>query len=130
MNWSDIPWNPSSRMLRQFAALSLVCLSFVAWRLALPYAVWGVVVAIGLLGLVWPRSVRELFVGLVIVTMPLGWAISHLLLATMFYGVFTPLGWCFRLVGRDALALRRTQRESYWEPRPQMADMRRYFQPF
>src|SRR5687767_2899196 len=131
MNWSDIPWNPTSRMLRQFAALWLVCLSFVAWRLELPYAVFGVVVAVGLLGLVWPRSMRELFVALVVVTLPIGWAVSHLLLATMFYGVFLPLGLCFRLLGRDALALRRRSgRDSYWEARPQAADMRRYFQPF
>jgi hypothetical protein len=130
MNWSDIPWNPSSRMLRQFAVLWLLCVGFAAWRLE-SATVCVVAVSIGLLGVVWPRSMRELFIGLTIVTLPIGWAVSHLLLAALFYLVFTPLGWCFRLFGRDVLGLQRSvDRETYWESRTQVTDVRRYFQPF
>jgi hypothetical protein len=138
MNWSDIPRDPPARVLRQFAALWLVCLNVLAWRLgfaggrtAAGAALAGLGVAVGLPGLARPRAVRGLFVALMVLTWPIGWAVSHLVMAALYYGVFTPLGLCFRAAGRDVLALRpRPGRATYWEPRPPAGGARRYFQPF
>ena len=49
----------------------------------------------------------------------------------MFYGLFTPIGLVFRLIGRDPLQrARRPGSESYWTPKPAPADLRRYFKQF
>src|SRR5262245_36876847 len=132
MNWSDIPRDPSPRVLRQFAGLWLLSLGFLAWRLGLPaqpdavnLGVAGLALSVGVLGLAWPRSVRELFLGLTVATLPLGWIVSRVLLGVLFFGVFTPLAVSFRILGRDALALRPApHRDSYWVPRAQAADPR------
>ncbi len=62
---------------------------------------------------------------------PIGWVISHVILALVFYGLFTPLALVFRLIGRDALVLRRSpSARGYWQPRPQVTDPRRYLKQF
>jgi hypothetical protein len=62
---------------------------------------------------------------------PIGWVISHFVLAVLLYGLFTPIGLFFRLVGRDALAIKRdSKRETYWNAHRVTADIRRYFRQF
>ena len=88
-------------------------------------------VAVGVLGLARPAAIRPVFVGWMVLAFPIGWAVSNLLLAAVFYGLFTPLAVLFRLLGRDALALRaRPGAATYWVPRPAPADVRRYFRQF
>jgi hypothetical protein len=137
MTWSEIPWRPSSRVLRQFAALWLVVVGFFAWRVgsagghATADAWLGTLAGgVGGVGLAWPAAVRPLFVGLVVATLPLGWAMSRLFLAALFYGLFTPLALVFRVLGRDPLKLRRTNRPTYWQPKVIADDPRRYLRPF
>jgi hypothetical protein len=62
---------------------------------------------------------------------PIGWTMSHLLLAVTYFGVLTPVALFFRLVGRDALC-RRFDRaaSSYWTARPLPPDVDRYFKQF
>ena len=87
----------------------------------------GVGVVIGLLGLVRPEAIRPLFAGLMVLTFPIGWVVSHVLLAVLFYGVFTPVGAVFRLIGRDALSVRpHDDRDTYWMRKPTAPDMRSY----
>ncbi|MBL9120673.1 MAG: hypothetical protein JNL80_12255 [Phycisphaerae bacterium] len=59
---------------------------------------------------------------------PIGWTVSHLLLAVVFFGILTPTGLLMRLVGRDPLdrTLNRDAR-SYWVERRPVTDPRRYF---
>ena len=58
---------------------------------------------IGLLGLLWPRVIRPVYVGWMVLAFPIGWTVSQAMLAVMFYGLFTPIGLLFRLIGRDPL---------------------------
>jgi hypothetical protein len=135
---APINWDPPPRVLRQFAAAWLLALGFVAWRLGFPHepgalnvALAILAVTVGPLGLAWPRVVRWPFVGLSLATWPIGWLVSRLVLAALFYGVFAPFGLVFRLAGRDALALRRRpDRDSHWRPREQAAEPGRYFRQF
>jgi hypothetical protein len=138
MRWSDITFSPSVRVLRQFAGLWGI---FVG-GLAIWYGLWGghplarLVLAalagsVGLLGLVWPGTVRWVYVTWMVAAFPFGWLISRVVLAVLFFGVFTPLALLFRLTGRDLLQLRRpAARETYWITKPAVADARRYFRPF
>jgi hypothetical protein len=63
--------------------------------------------------------------------LPIGFAVGHVLLAAVWYGLFTPVGLIMRLLGRDPLC-RRPDREaeSYWRPRSPQRDVRRYFRQF
>jgi hypothetical protein len=132
-----VPWHPSARTLRQFAVLWFVCVGLLAWRLGLASAqppgvsLAALAVGVGIGGWLWPAMVRPLFVALTVLTLPIGWAVSTLLLVVLFYGLFTPIALLFRLLGRDAMARRfQPDRESYWEPKIIPSDPARYFRPF
>jgi hypothetical protein len=137
MNWSEIPWSPTSRTLRQFAGLWLGCfVGLACWHAWQHNAGWawafaGLAFAAGPLGLLKPRMLRPIFVASMVLTCPVGWLIARLALACLFYGLFTPLGLWFRFTGRDLLGLRFSpERTTYWTAKPASQDPRRYFQPF
>jgi hypothetical protein len=133
MSAFTIPWHPTARTLRQFAGLWLICVGLLGWRLGHVAGDLLTVLAVGfgVAGLVRPACVRPLFVALTVTTLPVGWAVSNLLLAVVFFGLFTPIGLIFRLLGRDALERRfRLDRDSYWEPKARPAELARYFRPF
>src|SRR5271165_1902753 len=138
MQWSDIQFRPPSRTLRQFAWLWLACFGgLAAWEgivrdhtnLAAALAVLALTV--GPAGVIWPQILRPIYGAWMVLAFPVGWTISQLMLALMFYGLFTPIGLFFRFIGRDALhRARQPGLESYWSPKVTPADPRRYFKQF
>ena len=85
----------------------------------------------GTLALVRPMWLRPVFVAAMIVTFPIGWVVSHVLLTIMFYVVFTPLGLVFRFLGRDPLLLRRSVApRTYWLPKATAVDVHSYFNQY
>jgi hypothetical protein len=135
MKWSDIPWNPSAKSLRQFAGAWLVFLGATGAHQWLArgherrgQALIAVALVIGLPGLVKPVAVRWLFVAALVLTFPIGWAVSQLMLAVMFYLVITPVAVFFRLRGRDPLARKPApDRASFWTEKSLPHDVRSYF---
>ena len=137
MQWSDIQFDPPTKTLRQFGGL---CFAFFGglgiWEVlgrghvALGAGLGVAAVAGGLLGLVRPDWLRWIFVTWTVLAFPIGWTVSLAMLAVMYYGLFTPIGLVFRLIGRDALQLRRPGLETYWAPKPTPTDPRRYFKQF
>ena len=140
--------DPDRRVLRQFAWASL-CLfpavaGFLAWRHDLPGA-WvvtlvgiGVLVAVvelvlvdrlGTSGVLLEKLIpRALYQILSVVAFPIGFVISHVLMAAIFFLVMTPIGVCFRLVNRDALGRKlEPSRTSYWRDRGPARDPSSYF---
>ncbi len=138
MNWSDLPLHPTCRTLRQFAGLWLVVfLAFGTWeflfrqRQTAGLALAALGLTAGLPGLWRPNLIRPLYVGGVVAGFPLGWLLSRLSLAVVFYLVVTPLGAGSRLAGRDRLSLRRkTNEQANWIPLSQTRDVRRYFRQY
>jgi hypothetical protein len=138
MQWSDISFTPPARTLRQFAALCAVFLgasacwqAFGAGRVGLALALALLAAAVGPLGVVWPRAIRWVYVAAMLAAFPVGWVVSRLLLAAVFYGVFTPVALFFKLVRRDALARRyRPHEPTYWSPKPAPAGPGSYLRPF
>ena len=137
MTWSDISINPRSRALRQFAGAWLaayIILGVDLYRLGehragLALGAMGIVV--GGLGLLKPAAVRLLFVVCMVLAFPMGWLISNLMLALMFYGIITPIGLLFRIKGRDLLCRKPAPGQpSFWTPKQTPRDMRSYFRQY
>ncbi len=140
----SINWNPSDKSLRQFAWISLVGFPLIGWAFSgRPTSVdslapWtatlvglGIGVATVLAGMVHPKAVKPVYIGLTLITLPIGFVVGELFLLTVFFGVFTLVALIFRLVGFDPL-MRKYDRaaESYWTPKSQPASPRQYLRQY
>ena len=99
-------------------------------RFGLPAAEQAVTAA-GLLATVAyalvPVLRRPMFIGWSVLTYPIGWAVSHLVLALVFFGVVTPIGVVLRRVGHDPMAREWNDgQDSYWTTRA-ARDLSSYF---
>lgn len=123
MNWTDVTAPASEKVLRQFGLLSLaVFTGWGAWRAlqgqpgAITIALIAAGVTLGALALTRPMTLGPVFTAAMVLAFPIGWALSRAILAVLFYLVFTPVALVFRLIGRDALRLKRPPAStgSYW----------------
>jgi hypothetical protein len=137
MQWSDLKTPPTARTLRQFAATWLVVLGGIAtsrlWRGQTDFVTAVIAVAaavVGFAGLIRPGAVRVVYTAAMIVTFPIGWVVSKAVLALLFFLLFTPIAVVFRLVGRDALGLRRRRDTSFWTKYPGERKPEDYLRPF
>lgn len=143
----EINLRPSTRELRQFGFIALAGFGLLAavvyWRHGLFGFDFGrsagtVAATLGALGglsallsLVFPAANRPLYVALVVCTYPIGLVVSNVLLALFFYGLLTPVGLLFRLLGRDALHRKLDpQASTYWVSHHTPDTMHRYFRQF
>lgn len=139
MSIVQINRNPSRRQLNQFGFVWLGFVSLfglIAWfKLGSPglaKGLWVAAVAVPVIGWVVPAFMRLVFVGMSYLAWPIGFVVSHLVLAAVFYLVLTPIGLIMRIVGYDPMR-RGFDREaaSYWVERPAAAAKpRRYFRQF
>jgi len=129
-----IQWNPSTKQLRQFAGIWFPAFcGLVGWSIGQKTGHWSEVeigwVLAGLLsggGLVLPALMRPIFVGLILLTFPIEWVVSHLLLGLIFYGVVTPIGLILRISGHDPLQLKKPSENSVWKTSVGKTDATRY----
>jgi len=109
-----------TKQLRSFGRMvggifALIGVWPVVWR-GEPLRLWslilgGVLIA---LALVWPRSLTQVYRLWMTVGGVLGWINTRIILGVLFYLLFTPIGLCMRLRGKDPM--RRTlspEAESY-----------------
>lgn len=144
MSLIEVNWKPSRRMCRQFGVGAFVVFGALgAWALA-QHRIFGfglseraaeitgwtlvaAAVVCGLLGIVAPRLLRWAFVGLTLLTLPIGIVVSYVLIAALFYLLFTPIALFFRLIGRDLMHRRfEPSAETYWTERKPATDVKRY----
>jgi hypothetical protein len=139
MQWnSEKIFHPSLSTLRQFAGLSLIALGGAAYvqgfvrhhvELAEVLAVIGF--GIGAVGLIKPAFIRPIFVAATVLTFPIGWAVSRLILACLYFGLVTPVAVVFRLIGRDTLRRRHSaSTNTYWSAKILSSDPKSYFRMF
>ena len=136
--------SPSVKALRQFGLLALLFFGAVGtWAILKDGSGSGGfarffgsgAVFLGLvsggLALLAPRALLPLFVVLTLVTFPIGFVVSHIILALLYFGFLTPIGLLLRVFGTDPM--QRTQqpgRDSYWEPARPRTDPRSYFRQY
>jgi hypothetical protein len=135
MKFSDIPRNPDCRTLRQFAALWILFFGILGgWQIYRSndwgWLLIGLSLIAGIPGLFWPKLLKPIFVTWMILAFPIGWMISHVILASVFYGLFVPLGLALRATGHDPLKCKKSQLDTYWEPKTQQDDVSRYLKQF
>ena len=125
MTFEDINFSPDDRELRVFSVMWLagfgVAGAVVAWRGAgWAPALWGIAAAGGAIGLVAPRAMKPVYVAWMAAAFPIGWTVSVVLLASLYYGVFTAFGLVFKAIGRDPLGRSFDETAStYWVPHRQ-----------
>lgn len=134
----EINWNPEPKQLRVFALLQAVFFSLVAWGIfargngnVAPASVLGVSLIVCIVGVLRPRAVRPLYVLWMAAVLPIGWTVSHLLLAAIFFLFITPVGRLMRLCGYDSMHRRFDRRaKTYWKSRNETRGIRRYFKQY
>lgn len=135
----NINWKPSTKELRSFALLwtPLFLLGFAGltfWRegfTTLVMVLCAVVGVVALVGAIAPAAIRPLFVALMVVTFPIGFVVSHVIVGFLYFGVFTPIGLVLRATGRDSMGKRIDRAApSYFVKHETRRDPSSYFKQF
>jgi hypothetical protein len=128
-----LDWSPPRQQLRHFGWLLALALALVSIRVGggpAALTLEALAAAAFTVGTVWPAALRGPYLALALLTAPVGWVASRLLLVAVYYALLTPLALAFRLLGRDPLRRRfDPQATTYWQPRPAAPD-RRYLRQF
>ena len=139
MSVIQINRDPTPRQLRQFG---LIWMGFVAFfgvlamfkfhNPVLARGLWVAAVVVPCIGWIFPAFMKLVFVGMSYLAWPIGFVVSHVVLAAVYYLVLTPIGLLMRLVGYDSM--KRSfdpEGESYWVARDVGgAEAGRYFRQF
>ena len=134
----EINTDPSKKELRWFGVMLVVFVlavgALVRWQFDAPAAAQRIWIAGGVLSMVYvvaPPLRRWIFVGWIYAAFPIGWTVSHVLLASIYYLVFTPIGLLLRRIKGDPLERQLDpSAASYWRPHESLRDVRRYFRQF
>jgi membrane-anchored protein YejM (alkaline phosphatase superfamily) len=128
---------PSRRQLIQFGiawvVFFLLAALFAAWRSASvpPWPMVALALIPPLIGWIFPGFLRVLFVALSVVTFPIGFVVSHLILAALYYLVLSPIGLILRVVKPGLFPKRPAPSlTTYWHPRPRTRERNDYFKPY
>ena len=144
MAMATINWNPTDKALRQFAWISLVGFPLIGWVFSgrptslesiAPWTATLVGLALGIVsvlaGMVYPKAVKPIFLGLSLLTFPIGLIVGEVFLLTVFFGVFTVVALIFRLVGFDPMSRKfNKDAETYWTPKAQPTSPRQYLRQY
>jgi hypothetical protein len=131
--------NPSDRELRQFAAIWMpaACgvIAWIAWsKFGGKWPAIGllsVAAVLGVTGFFRPAIVRPVFVGWMYAAYPIGWTISHVILAIVYYLVMAPVGLILRTFFHDPMQRKfDPQAATYWREHEQRQNVSDYFRQF
>ncbi|HPD47575.1 MAG TPA: hypothetical protein P5279_12790 [Anaerohalosphaeraceae bacterium] len=135
----EVNWRPGRKDLRVFGTAALIATALLAvvlhYRKGLPVVWMGCIAGFGLavfvVSFVLPCVARIVYVVMMVLALPIGLALSLLMMAVIYYLILTPVGLFFRLVGRDLLGLKFDRRaSSYWVKRRPPENLKRYFNQF
>lgn len=144
----NIDLNPDSKTLRQFGYIALVAFGalglFTWWRSGLlgftfsegtaatvAWVLGGLGVVSGLLATVFPPAVKPIYVGMTLLTFPIGFVVSHVILVGLYYLVLTPVGLLLRIFGKDPMQRSfEPDATTYWEKKAPITDVRSYFRQY
>ncbi len=143
----ELNLNPPPKTLRTFGLIGVVGFGLIGamffWQFGLgklpsadaaritAYVLWALGAYCGLFAAVAPLAIKPIYVILTIVTFPIGFVVSCLVMAIVYYLVLTPVGLVFKLIGRDCMNRRfDPTAETYWIERRRPDSVKRYFRQF
>lgn len=143
----EIDWKPTPKMLRSFGLIAIVGFGVLGalayWQafvfgamsaetgVPTAYVLWGLAAYCGLFGVVAPTVVKPVYLILTVVTFPIGFVFSYVVMGVVYYLVLLPIGLVFKLVGRDAMTRKfDPSAKTYWVTRKPPDSMKRYFRQF
>ena len=114
---------PSRNDLRCFAGLQFIFFLAIfvfllrqPWSATVPAFVLAISALLAMIGLLSPLHIRAFYIVWMLAVFPIGWAVSHLLMAIVYYLVVTPIGFWRRRTSGDPLQRNFDQQtQSYWE---------------
>jgi hypothetical protein len=139
MSIVQINTDPTRKQLNQFGFIWLGFLALfgvIAFlKLDAPTlakVLWVLAVVVPVVGWLVPSFMRLVFVGMSYLAWPIGFVVSHVVLALVYYLVFTPIGLLMRLFRYDPMKRRfDPEAASYWIERdPKASEPKRYFRQF
>jgi hypothetical protein len=139
MSIVQINKDPTRRQLNQFGFIWLGFLALFGmiahFKFGSPLAarwLWVAAVVVPIIGWLVPAFMRLVFVGMSYLAWPIGFVVSHVVLAVVYYLVLTPIGLLTRLFGYDSMKRKfDSEAESYWiERSAERVDSKRYFRQF
>lgn len=130
--------DPTRRELRQFGFIWLGFLAFfglLAWfkfgHHHLAEGLWAAAVVVPLIGWFVPSFMRAVFVGMSYAAFPIGFVVSHVVLAAVYYLILTPIGIVMRLFRYDPMRRQfQPDSPSYWIKRAPHPDPKQYFRQY
>lgn len=140
--------SPDRKTLRQFGVIALVFFAgigaYVMWRhhllgfdlpedlaTSLGTGLVALGAVSGLLAALFPPALRWLYVGLIVITFPIGFVVSHVILALLYYLVLTPIGLAMRLFGYDPMHRKlEPEAATYWVERAPRTNVQDYFKQY
>ncbi len=143
-NVVEINWKPDTRTLRQFGFIALGgfgLIALLAWNEWMVFAgglgesrtlVAGVFAGLGvfsaLASLVAPIINKPIYLALTLLSYPIGFVMSYVIMATLFFLVIGPIALALRLTGRDSMHRRYDPNaKSYWVKVTMPTDKSKYF---
>ncbi|MBN1805956.1 MAG: hypothetical protein JW837_11960 [Sedimentisphaerales bacterium] len=139
MSLVELDWNPRSKQLQNFGRIALVATIVISLLLYLLKGVaiqWvSIILVFGIItfitSLISLKLTKIIYLGMIVLTLPIGFAVSFVLLAAFYFLLLTPLGFIFRLTGRDPLCRKfDTNAKSYWLKRQPPKGPEQYFHQF
>jgi ABC-type uncharacterized transport system permease subunit len=134
MSLIRIDKNPSGRQLVVFAcawAAFFGAWGFAFWHRGRHGAAEGLWVAAGVVPLAGAASrklLSHVYVGMSYATYPLGYVVSHVVLALVYFLALTPIGLTMRLLGHDPLSRKFDPgAKTYWKKREKAKSAESYF---
>ena len=132
--FQHVKWHPDARELRRFAVAMLIGFSVLgslaSWRASGvstgAIVLWSLGVFLAIAPFV-PKLNRLAYLAVYLPTSIIGYVVSHVILALMFFFVITPLGIILRLLGKDFL---QQQRQRQWRPVRDVKSEDSYYRQF
>ncbi len=138
MSLIRIDHHPSRQQLTIFGLLWTAFLGVAGWIVfsrfgSMPAAIgiWIAAVAVPLAGVALPELLRLVYLGMAYAAFPIGYVVSHAVLAAVYYLLILPTGLLMRLCGYDPMQRRLDPNiNSYWLERKPADDVNRYFRQY
>lgn len=132
-----VNFHPDRGELRRFAIAMVVGFTILgalaAWHTSelstRTFVLWGIGIALAACAFI-PGLGRIAYLGVYLPSSVVGYVVSHVVLALLFFLVFVPIGIMLRLTGKDLLRLRPGSPRALWMPLEPKDDIKSYYRQF